>query len=47
MNLRRVVLGFLERVRPEERAELVNDFAAAADTGVAIVDVEEVIRGDG
>jgi hypothetical protein len=34
------------RIRPEERAELVNDFTATAKAIVAIVDVEEVIHGD-
>ena len=47
MNLRRVVPGFLERVLSEERAELVNDFAVAVDTVIVVVNVEEVIRGDG
>ena len=47
LNLRWVVPGFSERVRPKEQAELVNDFATAVDSVIAIVDVEEVIRGDG
>jgi hypothetical protein len=47
VNLYRVVPGFLKRVRPEERAELVNAFTATADAIVATVDVEEVIHGDG
>ena len=38
---------FSEPVRPEERAELVNDFAVAMDAVVAAMDVEEIIRGDG
>ena len=47
VNLRRVVPRFPEHVQLEERAELVNDFAAATDAIVAAMDVEEVIHGDG
>ena len=47
VNLHRVVPRFSERICPEEWAELVNDFAAATNTVVAAVDVEEVIHGDG
>ena len=47
VNLHRVVPGFPERFRPEERAELVNNFATTTDTIVAVMDVEEVIHGDG
>jgi hypothetical protein len=46
VNLHRVVSGFLEHVRLEERAELVNDFAATTDAVVATVDIEEVIHGN-
>ena len=47
VNLHRVVPRFPEHVRPEERTRLVNDFATAVDPIIAIVDVEEVIHGDG
>jgi hypothetical protein len=45
VNLHRVVSRFPERVRLEERAELVNDFTAAMNAIIAAMDVEEVIRG--
>jgi hypothetical protein len=45
VNLHWVVSGFADRVRLKERAELVNDFTTTADTIVAAMDVEEVIRG--
>ena len=47
VNLHRVVPGFPEGVRLEEQAELVNDFAAAANTIVVAVDVEEILHGSG
>jgi hypothetical protein len=47
VNLRRVTPGFLEHARQEERTAWVNDFAAAADTIVAVVDVEEILHDGG
>ena len=47
MDLRRVSIGFPERVEQKKRAELVNDFAATSATIVAIVDVEGILHGDG
>jgi hypothetical protein len=47
VNLRRVAPGFPEHVRPGQRAELVKDFATAADAIVAAVDVEEILHGGG
>jgi hypothetical protein len=47
VNFHQVVPGFPKRVRPEEQAELVKNFATATDTIVAAMDVEEILRSGG
>jgi hypothetical protein len=47
VNLRRVTPGFLEHTRQEEQTTWVNDFIAAADTIVVVVDVEEILHDGG
>ena len=47
MNLCRVTPRFPEHTRQEERMTRVNDFAAAADVVVAVVDVVEILCGGG
>lgn len=47
MNLHRVAPGFPKDVKQEERAELVDDFAATAAVVVATVDVEDILHGGG
>ena len=40
-------VGFSEHVRQEVQAELVNDFAAAMNTVVSAMDMEEILHSGG